>query len=114
MGIQIVEIVCIVMLVQGQVQQLIKSTLYIVKDSPKKQNIDLMIGVENGKRRNKMVKKRKKTYKQSVTFVTKVTIKQQTDHYGRPCRTIIVKRDSELDFELQLSGFEKNIPVIIK
>ena len=60
------------------------------------------------------MKKRKKTYGQSVDFVTKIVISKQIDHYGRPCRTIIIKRDSELDFELQLSGFKKNIPVVIK
>ena len=60
------------------------------------------------------MKKQKKTYGQSVTFVTKVVIGKQIDHYGKPCRTIIIKRDADLDFELQLSGFKKNIPVVIK
>ncbi len=61
-----------------------------------------------------MKQKKKKTYGQSVDFVTKIVVSKQIDHYGQPCRTIIIKRDSESDFELQLSGFKKNIPIIVR
>lgn len=61
------------------------------------------------------MKKREQRLGQSVTFVTKVIIEPIYFHNGRPCIDIIVKREKgHMDYEFQLSGFKKNIPIIVK
>ena len=59
-------------------------------------------------------KPRKQRLGQSVTDVTKVVIYPSSMHYGRPSRTIIVRRSDGMDYEFQLSGFKKDIPVCIR
>ena len=59
-------------------------------------------------------KKKERRLGQSITSVTKIIVYPQKDYNGRPRRTIVVECEDGYGWEFQLSGFKKNIPVVIR
>jgi len=57
---------------------------------------------------------KKEMISESRDFVTKIIITPPYYCYGKINREIILKRKHKPDLEFQLSGFGKDIPVIVK